>query len=151
MELIGKYKIQDAAETYPAAIWPAQAQRALRSLIRAWHQAREDGQGQVPAAAADPLIFEFRHAVLAGLSDVPRVPGPKNSTAQHPSRDMLEFCHHRQAERGQVSRRLVNFASGMIAWGLFPLMLGICIDIYLIALLILQRSGAALAVACSPT
>ena len=89
---------QDAAETYPAAIWPAQAQRALRGLIRAWHQASEQGQGEIPAAAADPLIFEFRHAVLAGLSDVPRIPGPKNSTAQHPSRDMLEFCHHRQAD-----------------------------------------------------
>ena len=89
---------QDAAETYPALIWPAEAQRALRGLIRAWHQASEQGQGQIPTAAADPLIFEFRHAVLAGLSDVPRIPGPKNSTAQHPSRDMLEFCHHRQAD-----------------------------------------------------
>ncbi len=89
---------QDAAETYPAAIWPAQAQRALRGLIRVWHQACEQGLAQIPAAAADPLIFEFRHAVLAGLSDIPRIPGPKNSTAQHPSRDMLEFCHHRQAD-----------------------------------------------------
>ena len=74
---------QDAAETYPAAIWQAQAQRALRGLTRAWHQASEQGLGEIPAAAAEPLIFEFRHAVLAGLPDIPRIPGPKNSTAQH--------------------------------------------------------------------
>jgi len=35
---------QDAAECYPAAIWPVQAQRVLRGLIRAWHDARDAGQ-----------------------------------------------------------------------------------------------------------
>jgi Transposase IS66 family len=30
---------QDCAETYPGAVWPQQAQRALRGLIRAWHAA----------------------------------------------------------------------------------------------------------------
>ena len=39
---------EDAAESWPDAIWPAQAQRALRGLIRAWHAARE------PGAARDP-------------------------------------------------------------------------------------------------
>ena len=34
--------------------------------------------------------------MLAGLSDVPRIPGPKSSTAQHPGRDLLEFCRDRQ-------------------------------------------------------
>ncbi len=43
-----------------------------------------------------PLVREFRHAVLAGLSDLPRIPGPKNSTAQHSGRDLLEFCRDRQ-------------------------------------------------------
>jgi len=52
-----------AAETYPDAIWPAQAQRALRGLIRAWHDARDAGLTQVPAAAEDPLAREFRRAV----------------------------------------------------------------------------------------
>ncbi len=87
---------QDAAECYPAAIWPVQAQRALRGLIRAWHAARDAGQPAIPPHIAGPLIREFRHAVLAGCSDVPRIPGPKHSTAQHPGRDLLEFCRDRQ-------------------------------------------------------
>jgi len=89
---------QDAAETYPAAIWPAQAQRALRGLIRAWHAACDQGLAEIPAAAADPLITEFRRAVTVGLSQVPRIPGPKHSTAQHPGRDLLEFCRDREAD-----------------------------------------------------
>jgi transposase len=73
-----------------------QAQRALRGLIRTWHAARDAGQPEIPPHIQDPLLHEFRHAVLAGLSDVPRIPGPKNSTGQHPGRDLLEFCHDRQ-------------------------------------------------------
>ncbi|MGH3226579.1 MAG: IS66 family transposase [Streptosporangiaceae bacterium] len=89
---------QDAAETYPDAIWPAQAQRGLRGLITAWHGAREQGLAAIPAATADPLITEFRRAVTVGLSQVPRIPGPKHSTAQHPGRDMLEFCRDREGD-----------------------------------------------------
>lgn len=89
---------EDAAETYPAAIWPAQAQRALRGLIRAWHDAREQGLDQIPAATAGPLILEFRRAVTVGLASVARIPGPKHSTAQHPGRDLLEFCRYREAD-----------------------------------------------------
>ena len=87
---------QDAAETYPGAIWPVQAQRALRGLIRAGHAARDDGQNHIPAVAADLLILEFRRAIRAGLASVPRIPGPKHSTAQHPGRDLLEFCRDRE-------------------------------------------------------
>jgi transposase len=86
---------EDAAESYPKAIWPAQAQRALRGLIRAWHTASDAGQAEIPPDIAGPLLKEFRHAVLAGLSDVPRIPGPKNTTAQRPGRDLLEFCRDR--------------------------------------------------------
>jgi hypothetical protein len=89
---------EDAAESYPAAIWPVQAQRALRGLIRAWHAARGTGQPEIPPGIRYPLLHEFRHAVLAGCSNVPRVPGPKNTTAQHPGRDLLEFCRDRQAD-----------------------------------------------------
>jgi transposase len=92
---------EDAAESWPGAIWPLQAQRALRGLIRAWHRAREQGLPEIPARVRDPLISAFRHAVLAGLSDVPRIPGPKSSTAQHPGRDLLEFCRDRP---GDVTR-----------------------------------------------
>jgi hypothetical protein len=86
---------QDAAESWPGAVWPEQAQRALRGLITAWHDARSAGLDQTPAQVKDPLIKEFRHAVLAGLSDIPRIPGPRNSTGQHPGRDLLEFCRDR--------------------------------------------------------
>jgi transposase len=89
---------QDTAETYPGTIWPAQAQRALRGLIRAWHGARDAGLPVIPADIADPLILEFRRAVRAGLAAVPRIPGPKNSTAQHPGRDLLEFCSEKGRE-----------------------------------------------------
>ncbi len=87
---------QDAAESWPGAIWPGQAQRALRGLITAWHAARDAGLPAIPAGAKDPLIREFRHAVLAGLSDIPRIPGPRNTTGQHPGRDLLEFCKNRE-------------------------------------------------------
>jgi transposase len=87
---------QDTAETYPDAVWPVQAQRALRGLIRAWHQARDGGLDAIPASVRDPLATEFRRAVTVGLASVPRVPGPKNSTAQHPGRELLEFCRDRE-------------------------------------------------------
>jgi transposase len=89
---------QDCAETYPEAIWPAQARRALRGLIHAWHAARDQGLAAIPADIAGPLEHEFRHAVLAGLASVPRVPGPKNTTKQRPGRELLEFCNQRQAD-----------------------------------------------------
>ena len=39
---------EDAAESCPKAVWPVQAQRALRGLIGAWHKARDAGQPQIP-------------------------------------------------------------------------------------------------------
>ncbi len=87
---------QDCAETYPGAIWPVQAHRALRGLIKAWHAARGQGLAAVPADVTEPLAHEFRHAVLAGLASVPRVPGPKNTTKQRPGRELLEFCRDRR-------------------------------------------------------
>jgi len=96
---------QDAAESWPDAIWPAQAQRALRGLIRAWHDARDAGKTEIPEHVRGPLAREFRHAVLAGLSGrpgdagqagQPGIPGPRNAAAQHPGRDLLEFCRDRQ-------------------------------------------------------
>jgi hypothetical protein len=87
---------QDCAESYPGAIWPVQAQRALRGMIHAWHAAREQGLTAIPADVLKPLEHEFRHAILAGLASVPRVPGPKNSTKQKPGRELLEFCSGRR-------------------------------------------------------
>jgi len=89
---------EDCAESYPGAVWPVQAQRALRGLIHAWHAAREQDLDAIPADVRKPLEHEFRHAVLAGLASVPRVPGPKNSTKQKPGRELLEFCRDRRSD-----------------------------------------------------
>lgn len=88
----------DAAETYPDAHWPPQAQRALRGLISAWHAACEASLPAIPEDIRDELAQEFRHAVRVGLSQVPRVPGPRHSTAQRPGRELLEFCGDREAD-----------------------------------------------------
>jgi transposase len=87
---------QDRAETYPDAVWPVQAQRALHGMIHAWHAACEQGLPAIPAEVLKPLAHELRHAVLAGLASVLRVPGPKNSTKQKPGRELLEFCNGRR-------------------------------------------------------
>jgi hypothetical protein len=87
---------QDAAESYPAAAWPAQAERSLRAMISAWHQAADAGQDAIAADVLEPLVTEFRRAITVGLASVPRVPGHANATTQHPSRDLLEFCRTRE-------------------------------------------------------
>ncbi|MGH3123202.1 MAG: IS66 family transposase [Streptosporangiaceae bacterium] len=88
----------DAAECYPGQHWPAQARRALSALIRAWHDAVAGGLRAIPAGIAGPLVTGFRRAVTVGLSAVPRVPGPKNKTKQHPGRELLEFCRNREED-----------------------------------------------------
>jgi transposase len=89
---------EDCAETYPGAVWPVQAQRALRGLIHAWHAAAGPGLPAIPAGTLAPLEHEFRHAVLAGLASLPRVPGPKTTVKQRPGRELLEFCKDRQVD-----------------------------------------------------
>ena len=69
---------------------------ALSGLVRAWHAARSADRPEIFPPIRDPLLREFRHAMLAGLSHVPPHPGPKHTTAQHPGRDLLEFCRDRR-------------------------------------------------------
>ena len=88
--------LADAAEAYPDQHWPAQADRALRGLIRAAHTARDRARPAVPAPAADPLIVEFRQAVRFGLSQIRRAPGPAATTKQPPGRLLLECLRDRQ-------------------------------------------------------
>jgi transposase len=90
--------LQDCAEAYPGTHWPAQAREALRKLIHARNQASDAGLAAIPAAIREPLEQLFRRAITVALADVPRVPGPRNSTKQHPGRDMLEFCRAREAD-----------------------------------------------------
>jgi transposase len=87
---------EDCAETYPDAVWPAQAQRALRGMISAWRAARSLSLAEVPADVLDPLAEEFRQAVLVGLASVRRVPGAKTTVKQKPGRELLEFCRDRR-------------------------------------------------------
>jgi hypothetical protein len=47
---------------------------------------------------------------------------------------MAPAAYHRIAERGCVSRKMINLASRLITAGLVPLMLGLSIDIYVVAL-----------------
>ena len=52
------------------------------------------GLPAIPGEVAAPLIHAFRHGVLVGLSQIPRVPGRK----QEPCRDLLECLRNRQAD-----------------------------------------------------
>jgi hypothetical protein len=45
--------------------------------------------------------------------------------------------YHRQAERGTVSRRFLMMASGLLTMAMAPLALGICLDAYLLGVMIL--------------
>jgi hypothetical protein len=88
--------LTDAEQAYPDHHWPAQAIRALRGLIRAWHAAVEAGQAAIPDHIADPLIRQFRQAVRVGLAQIPRTPGPKSTTKQPVGRPLLECLRDRQ-------------------------------------------------------
>jgi hypothetical protein len=49
---------------------------------------------------------------------------------------MAPAAYHRQAERGQLSRRFVNVASTLLCAAMVPLILGVALDAYLISFLI---------------
>jgi transposase len=84
--------LEDAAQQYPDAYWPAAITQALQSLIHAANTARAQGLPAIPRHITAPLIHAFTHGVLVGLSQVPKVPGRK----QHPCRDLLECLRDRQ-------------------------------------------------------
>jgi len=86
--------LQDAAQTYPDAHWPIQITQALQGLIHAANTARTQGLAAVSEEAAAPLAHAFKHGVLLGLSQVPKVPGRK----QQPGRDLLECLRDRRAD-----------------------------------------------------
>ena len=79
-----------------AVIWPGQAADALRALIHAANQAREQGLDGIPADATGADLRLFRHAVNVGLQEVRRVPGA--NTKQKPGRLLLECLKNREAD-----------------------------------------------------
>jgi hypothetical protein len=85
--------LQDALETYPEQVWPAQLQQALRGLIHQANLARTAGLTEVPPQLRDPLIAEYRGAVRVGLVTVP--PAPKGAK-QPVGRCLLECLRDRQ-------------------------------------------------------
>jgi len=88
--------IDDAAQTYPHAHWPAQIACELRALIHAADTARGQGLDRVPDDRTAEHLKLFRNAVNAGLSQVSRVPGAK--AKQRPGRLLLECLKNREAD-----------------------------------------------------
>jgi transposase len=88
--------LEDAAQTYPDAIWPSQIADALRGLIHAANLARDQGLAAVPGQMTAEHLTLFRRGVTVGLSQVRRVPGAK--TKQPPARLLLECLRHREAD-----------------------------------------------------
>ena len=77
--------LEDAAQSYPAAIWPGQIAGALRALIHAANLAREQGLAAVPGEAAAEHLKLFRHGVRAGLASVRRRPRRQRGAAARPA------------------------------------------------------------------
>jgi transposase len=88
--------LEDAAESYPDAVWPSQIARELRALIHQANLARDAGLPAVPDEAIAEHLRLFRHGVNAGLSAVRRVPGAKSK--QPPALHLLECLKHREAD-----------------------------------------------------
>jgi transposase len=88
--------LEDAAESYPEAIWPGQIADALRGLIHAANLARDRGMSTVPGQMTAEHLKLFRRGVAVGLSEVRRVPGAKSK--QPPARTLLECLRHREAD-----------------------------------------------------
>ena len=88
--------LEDAAQTYPDAIWPGQIADALRALIHAANLARDQQLRAVPAEMTAEHLTLFRRGVAVGLSDVRRAPGAK--TKQPQARTLLECLRHREAD-----------------------------------------------------
>jgi transposase len=88
--------LEDAAESYPDAIWPGQIADALRGLIHAANLARDQGLAAVPEQMTAEHLTLFRRGITVGLSQVRRVPGAKSK--QPPARLLLECLRHREAD-----------------------------------------------------
>ena len=83
-----------AAETHPGQAWPTAALDALYGLNDAAHAARDDGLQQIPPEILDPLLDDWRHAILCGLATHPRRPGRKQSK----TRNLLERLRDRDEQ-----------------------------------------------------
>jgi hypothetical protein len=87
--------LEDARGRHPGAVWPGQAQEALRGLIHAANAARDAGAAEIEAGLRGRLAGEFRSAVRVGLSEV--APAPRG-TRQPPGRALLEVLRDREGD-----------------------------------------------------
>jgi uncharacterized protein DUF6328 len=60
---------------------------------------------------------------------------------------MTPASYHRIAEKGTVSRRFVEIASRLLALAMLPLMLGMTIDLFLVARLVLNNVTVSMGIA----
>jgi transposase len=88
--------LEDCAETYPGAAWPAQIQTAVRGLIHAGNLARQAGRDVIDPGTKQMWINSFRHGVRVGLSQVRRIPGPAKTVTQPIGRVLLEVLRDRE-------------------------------------------------------
>jgi hypothetical protein len=90
--------LEDAAQTYPDATWPAQLTTALQHLIHAANHARQHGLPAVPATTATPLTGAYRAAIAAGLADLAARPGATRLHQRHHRQRLLEDLRDREAD-----------------------------------------------------
>ena len=60
---------------------------------------------------------------------------------------MAPAALHRQTQREEISARFVRVASNLLLASMFPLVLGLCLEVYLVAALITKNEALALAIA----
>jgi len=87
--------LDDAAQTYPDAVWPVQTATALRGLIHEANLAREQGRTEIDPAVKDKLVRLFRQGVLVGLSDTI---SHGNRPGERKARLLLEVLHDREGD-----------------------------------------------------
>ena len=90
--------LEDAAQTYPGATWPAQITAALTGLIHAANQARGQGLAAVPTRSAAPLTGAYRQAITAGLADLAARPGATRLHHRQHRQKLLEDLRDREAD-----------------------------------------------------
>jgi hypothetical protein len=88
--------LEDAAQSYPGAAWPAQITAAITSLTHAATLARSQGLAAVPASIREPLAAACRDAVTAGLADLASRAGGSHLHHRHPSQRLLEDLRDRE-------------------------------------------------------
>jgi len=121
--------LDDAAQVYPDAVWPAQIADALRELIHHTNQAREQGHHTIAVDVRAELLRRLRNGMLVGLSDTTSHgtrPGERKArllleVLRDREDDVLRFAHDlkvpptsNQAERDLRPSKIQQKISGRL-------------------------------------